>query len=366
MNKYVLGLALAAAVLIGGAGAAYGRQVSNSIVPTIKVNTPTGTLLTLKTSELSILPQASTTISLNGVSTVEQGPTLASLLTLAGVQYNAACKNDELRWWIEATASNGQAATLTAGEIDPFFGNRPAILSISANGQFLTSKGPTLIVPNDPAGQRNLKGVSVITVGRATAQLPSVTPACSPTVAPVTPPPPGSVVINGDVSSPQTLSFAQLQAVQPQLNQTVTFLNGSTPSTQQRERPDPGVGDRLGEAEVPRLRPDRQASVLRRDHLGDRRLHGARVVGRARSRTSTGTTSSSRSSRTARHSRRSAHATRCPATCAAAATSPAAPSSRCSAPRPRCGSRAARTQRRRSSTRASRAARRHVGGPGTV
>ena len=120
MNKYVLGLALAAAVLIGGAGAAYGRQVSNSIVPTIKVNTTTGTLLTLKTSELSILPQASTTISLNGVSTVEQGPMLASLLTLAGVQYNAACKNDELRWWIEATASNGQAATLTAGEIDPF------------------------------------------------------------------------------------------------------------------------------------------------------------------------------------------------------------------------------------------------------
>ena len=206
-------------------------------MPTIKVNTPTGTLLTLKTSELSILPQASTTISLNGVSTVEQGPTLASLLTLAGVQYNAACKNDELRWWIEATASNGQAATLTAGEIDPFFGNRPAILSISANGQFLTSKGPTLIVPNDPAGQRNLKGVSVITVGRATAQLPSVTPACSPTVAPVTPPPPGSVVINGDVSSPQTLSFAQLQAVQPQLNQTVTFLNGSTPSTNSESGP---------------------------------------------------------------------------------------------------------------------------------
>ena len=237
MNKYVLALALHRSLVVGGAGAAYGRQAGTSIVPTIKVNTTTGTLLTLKTSELSILPQASTTISLNGVSTVEQGPTLASLLTLAGVQYNAACKNDELRWWIEATASNGQAATLTAGEIDPFFGNRPAILSISANGQFLTSKGPTLIVPNDPAGQRNLKGVSVITVGRATAQLPSVTPACSPTVAPVTPPPPGSVVINGDVSSPQTLSFAQLQAVQPQLNQTVTFLNGSTPSTNSESGP---------------------------------------------------------------------------------------------------------------------------------
>jgi hypothetical protein len=236
MNKHIFALALAAALVVGGAGAAYGRQSSNSIVPTIKVNTTSGTLLTLKTSELSVLPQQSVTITLNGVSTVEQGPTLASLLTLAGVQYNAACRNDELRWWIEATASNGQAATLTAGEIDPLFGNRPAILSISENGQFLTSRGPTLIVPNDPAGKRNLKGVSVITVGRAPAQLFNSS-TCSPTVAMSATPTPGTLVINGDVSSPQTLSFAQLQAVQPQLSQTVSFLNGATPVTNTESGP---------------------------------------------------------------------------------------------------------------------------------
>ena len=150
-------------------------------MPSVTVNTTTGTLLTLKTSELAVLPQQTLTVPINGTPTVEQGPTLASLLTFAGVQYNAACRNDELRWWIEATSANGQAAALTAGEIDPLFGNRPAILSISENGQFLTSKGPTLIVPND-SGKRNLKQVSVITVGRAPAQLFN-TPACSPTVA---------------------------------------------------------------------------------------------------------------------------------------------------------------------------------------
>ena len=107
MNKYVLALALAVSLVVGGAGAAYGRQAGTSIVPTIKVNTPTGTLLTLKTSELASC-RSKRHVTLNGVSTVEQGPTLASLLTLAGVQYNAACKNDELRWWIEATASNGR------------------------------------------------------------------------------------------------------------------------------------------------------------------------------------------------------------------------------------------------------------------
>ena len=116
-------------------------------MPTVEVNTPTGSLLTLKTSELAVLPQTTLTVSSGGATTTESGPTLASLLTLAGVQYNAACKNDELRWWIEATNAQGSAVTLTAGETDPGFGNRPAILSIDENGRFLTSSGPRLDRP---------------------------------------------------------------------------------------------------------------------------------------------------------------------------------------------------------------------------
>ncbi len=80
------------------AGAAYGRQTATPTVPSVTVNTTTGTLLTLKT-------------------------------------FGA-------------------------------LGNRPAILSISENGQFLTSKGPTLIVPND-SGKRNLKQVSAEVPGQA-------------------------------------------------------------------------------------------------------------------------------------------------------------------------------------------------------
>ena len=119
---------------------------------------------------------------------------------------------------------------LTAGEIDPLFGNRPAILSINENGKFLTSDGPKLIVPND-SGARNLSNVSVVTVGRAPAQLPSVTPACSPTVALPTAPSAGSIMVNGDVANPITLTYAQLQAVLPQVTQSVNFLNGATPVT---------------------------------------------------------------------------------------------------------------------------------------
>jgi hypothetical protein len=229
MKKLAPFLVLAACAL-ACAGAAYGRQASNSIVPTVTINTATGqTLMTLKTSELSVVPEQSVTVPVKGVPTVEKGPSLQALLTYTGVSYNAACKNDELRWWIEVSSSTGAAAVLTAGEIDPFFGNRPAILSINSGGQFLTDSGPTLIVPND-SGQRNIPKVSVITVGRAPAQLASTTPACSPTVALSSAPPAGSVLVNGAVSAPTTFSYSQLQAM-PQVSQTVSFLNGSTPST---------------------------------------------------------------------------------------------------------------------------------------
>jgi hypothetical protein len=219
MKKLVVCLAFATAALAGLGGSAYG---SSPIVPSITVNTPTGTLLTLKTSELAVLPQTTVTVPIGGASTTESGPTLASLLTLAGVQYNAACKNDELRWWVEATSSNATAVTITAGELDPGFGNKPAILSIDEDGKFLTSSGPRLIVPNDQAGARNLQHVTMITVGRVPTELTETTAACNPPsfVPPVSAPPPGSVTINGDVANPTTLTYAQLQAL-PQASPTL-------------------------------------------------------------------------------------------------------------------------------------------------
>ena len=235
MNKLAPFLVLAACAL-ACAGAAYGRQASNSIVPSVTINTATGqTLMTLKTSELSVVPEQSVTVSIKGVPTVEKGPSLQALLTFAGVSFNSACRNDELRWWYEVSSSTGAAVVLTAGEIDPLFGNRPAILSINEGGNFLTSSGPKLIVPND-SGQRNIPNVAVITVGRAPAQLASTTPACSPTVALSSAPPVGSIQVNGAVSAPATFSYSQLQAM-PQANQTVSFLNGATPVTNTESGP---------------------------------------------------------------------------------------------------------------------------------
>lgn len=234
-------LAFVIAALVAGNFAAAGREGStpagaDALVPSIEINGDVPATVKLKTSELALLPQQSISVSIGGKSYTETGPLLSSLLTYAGVQYNSACKNDELRYWIEATSSNAQAVALTAGEIDPGFGNRPAILSIEQNGAFLTKDGPRLIVPGDTTGVRDLSHISVITFGRAPAQLADVTPACAASGAVSSAPAPGSVLINGDVASPTTLTWSQLQSMS-QASQNVSFLSGSSSSTNSESGP---------------------------------------------------------------------------------------------------------------------------------
>ena len=60
---------------------------------------------------------------------------------------------------------------LGVGEVDPLFGNRPAILSMSEDGQFLTKTGPRLIVPGDGSSVRAISRVVMVTAGMPTPQL---------------------------------------------------------------------------------------------------------------------------------------------------------------------------------------------------
>src|SRR5580765_5789985 len=138
---------------------------------------------------------------------MESGPLVSDLMAFLGWQPIAICRNDVLRWWILASNAKGQSAFVTRGEIDPGFGNRPAILSISEDGKFLTHVGPRLIVPGDATDIGALRNVNQRTIGRATSQLPQV--GCDDKGALASAPAPGSVVINGDVASGSTQSFSQ-------------------------------------------------------------------------------------------------------------------------------------------------------------
>jgi hypothetical protein len=73
--------------------------------------------------------------------------------------------------WILVTNKSGAAAVLGLGEVDTGFGNRPAILSLSEDGKFLTMAGPRLIVPGDGASTRDISHVVMVTAGMASPQL---------------------------------------------------------------------------------------------------------------------------------------------------------------------------------------------------
>lgn len=182
MRKAIALAALAALVVSSASAlATTGRGAktapSNAVVVNglVRLNGDVASPRMLKTAELAILPQQTISITITSgakvVTHTEQGPYLADVLNLTTPNFRACSKNDLLRWWILVSNAKGAAVVLGRGEVDAGFGNRPAILSISEDGTFLTAQGPRLIVPGDGGDTRQLRNVSVITTGRAAPQL---------------------------------------------------------------------------------------------------------------------------------------------------------------------------------------------------
>ena len=193
---------------------------------------------TLKASELAQLPMQTVTVAFvqdgTTVTHTEQGPYLSAVLdVLGGPNYQSCSKNDLLRWYALISGRDGRAAVVGRGETDPGFGGRQAILSIIEDGRFLIAGGPRLIVPGDATAARNIQHVVSIYTARATPLLPvSGCPGTPSTIAPTL----GSVIVNGAVANPTTLTYAQMQAL-PQVSQSVTFLSGTTPQTHAEQGP---------------------------------------------------------------------------------------------------------------------------------
>src|SRR5262249_2244017 len=149
----------------------------------------------------------------------------SSLLTQAGFKLISTCKNDQLHYWIEASSLDGSGAVISDGELDPLFGNNPAILSVEENGVALTA--PRLAVPKHKSAARDAGNVFDIAVGRADQQLPQSgsNTGCTPPGYPAIATPPaaaGSVLINGAVSSPSAVvTWDQLMGTMPLAGRTL-------------------------------------------------------------------------------------------------------------------------------------------------
>jgi hypothetical protein len=119
---------------------------------------------------LQTLPATTLTV---GTSTYT-GVSLWTLLNTAGLKLDTTIKNPSLSMVAVATGSDGYKALVTLGEIDPSFGNRPAIIAYSVNGAALGTPGDTrLVVGNDIKQGRsvsNLVAIEVITAAASAAQ----------------------------------------------------------------------------------------------------------------------------------------------------------------------------------------------------
>jgi hypothetical protein len=101
---------------------------------------------------------------------------LETLVTDAAPAYPASLlntKNELLRVTVTVRGA-GRQVTFAVGELDPGFGNHPALLALTQNGHPI-AHGPELVVPGDRLPVRFLARVSQLTVGIATAPATTTT-----------------------------------------------------------------------------------------------------------------------------------------------------------------------------------------------
>ena len=195
----------AAFVTAGAVLIALASPAAATTVHTVSVNGAVATPATYTTAQLAALPQTTD----HGVT----GVGLESLVERSAPTLPAG-KNTQLRVLLTVTARDHRSVTFALGELDPDFGNHPAVL---------TDRGRTvnLAVPGDRGRSRDLDDVTGIRV--AVSDAGARTPAA------------GSVV----VASPHrtvTVTAAQLARL-PKRTVTVMFLAGTASQTHTESGP---------------------------------------------------------------------------------------------------------------------------------
>jgi hypothetical protein len=122
-------------------------------------------------AQLAKLPQTTATVTVGLSHLTVTGVLLETLVSDAGPAYPASLlntKNELLRVTATVRGAGHREVTFAVGELDPNFGNHPALLALTLNGHPVPF-GPELVVPGDGAPLRFVPGVSQVTVGIASA-----------------------------------------------------------------------------------------------------------------------------------------------------------------------------------------------------
>jgi hypothetical protein len=156
------------------AAAAQGRAAS----PVLRVGGEVSAPTAYTAAELAALPQTTVTDTFGGRPVTDTGVLLETLVTDAAPAYPASLqnpKNELLRVTVTVRGAGRDAVTFAVGELDPGFGNHPALLALTQDGRPVAG-GPELVVPGDRAPVRTVPRVSAVTVGIATTPATNTAP----------------------------------------------------------------------------------------------------------------------------------------------------------------------------------------------
>jgi hypothetical protein len=163
-------IAVAGACAAGLAGTAAPALASEAhgAQPVLSVGGEVTTPATFTAAALAKLPQTTGTLTVGNRQVKVTGVLLETLVTDAGPAYPALVntKNELLRVTVTVRGAGNRQVTFAVGELDPGFGNHPALLALTVNGRSVPG-GPELVV----------LGVSKVTVGIATAPATNTDPA---------------------------------------------------------------------------------------------------------------------------------------------------------------------------------------------
>jgi hypothetical protein len=153
--------------------------------PVLAVGGEVTSAATYTLAQLAAQPQTTATVTVGGRQFTDTGVLLETLVTDAGPAYPASItntKNEQLRVTVTVRGAGHREVTFALGELDPSFGDHPALLALTQNGRPIAF-GPELVVPGDRAPIRFVLGVSQLTVGIATAPATDTAPSAgSPVV----------------------------------------------------------------------------------------------------------------------------------------------------------------------------------------
>jgi hypothetical protein len=207
--------ALIAAAVVGStaltavpAEASGGRPAAPILEVGGEVSSPAG----YTAAQLAALPQTTVTLTAGGRQVTDTGVLLETLVSDAAPAYPASLlntKNELLRVTVTVRGAGRDEVTFALGELDPGFGNHPALVALTQDGRPIP-RGPDLVVPGDRAPVRSVPQASAVTVGIATAPATRTTP------------PAGSPVEVIDGRHVVTLSAARLARL-PEETLTVSF-----------------------------------------------------------------------------------------------------------------------------------------------